>query len=134
VKRRGAAMFEAIAAIAIAAAVLTGVVQLLVLANRQLRISQQHALAAREAGNLMEDLMSRPWTEVTPDSASSVQLSQWCRDSLPDARLRVEVAAEGDADETRRIGIQIDWRNAANQRGQPVRLTAWRHRYEEAPP
>jgi len=131
-KRRGATVTEATIAIAIAAAVLAGVAQLVALASNQRRISERRATAVREVGNLMENLMSRPWAEITPEKLAAVELSNECSENLPDARLQVEVSSEGEGDEAKRIDIQIDWRNTANQRGEPVRLVAWRFSDEEA--
>ena len=125
-QRRGATVTEATIAIAIAAAVLAGVAQLMALASHQRRISERRAMAVREAGNLMENLMSRPWAEVTSEKLAAIELSDECSENLPDARLQVEVSSEGDDDQVKRIDVQIDWRNTANQRGEPVRLVAWR--------
>jgi hypothetical protein len=74
----------------------------------------------------MENLMSRPWAELTSEKLAAVELSDECSENLSDARLQVEVSSEGDDDDVKRIDIQIDWRNTANQRGEPVRLVAWR--------
>lgn len=129
-KRRGATMTEATIAVVIAAAVLAGVAQLVAMASHQRRVSEQRATAVREVGNLMENLMSRAWAEITPENAAAIELSNECSENLPDARLRVEVSSDGD--ESKRIDIRIDWRNTANQRGKPVQLTAWRFSDEEA--
>jgi hypothetical protein len=91
-------------------------------------------LAAREAGNLMEDLMSRPWSEITPENTAAVELSESCRQYLPDAQLRVEVVSEGQTEDVRRIDVRIEWRDWSNRRGEPVRLTAWKCRWEEKTP
>jgi hypothetical protein len=79
----------------------------------------------------MEDLMSRPWTDVTPEQVADTEPSEWCRQTLPDARFRVNVNSEGEEDEVKRISIEIDWQNASGARGESVRLVAWRYRYEE---
>jgi len=129
-KRRGTTVTEATIAVVIAAAVLTGVAQLVALASHQRRISERRAVAVREVGNLMENLMSRPWAEITTEKLADVELSDECSENLPDVRLHVEVSSEDD--EAKRIGVQIDWQNAADQRGEPVRLVAWRFSEEEA--
>ena len=131
-KRNGATIQEAMVAILIVAAVLVGVAQLLAMAASQRRNAQQRSLAAREAGNLMEDLMTRPWSDLTPDSLAEIQLSDPCLQRLPDAELRIEVGAENDSDEVRRVDVRIDWANAADQRCDPIRLVAWRFHDEEA--
>lgn len=130
-KRRGATIGEATIAIGLSVVVLGGVAQLVSVTSNQQRISEQRAAAVREVGNLMEDLMSRSWTDVTPEKMAEVEPSEWCRQTLPDATLGVDVKSEGESDEVKRISIQIDWRNTVGDRGEPVRLVAWRYRYEE---
>ena len=133
-RRNGATIQEAMVAILIVAAVLVGVAQLLALAASQRRNAQQRGLATREAGNLMEDLMTRPWSDLTPDSLAQIQLSEQCHQLLLDAELRIEVRPEDDMDQIRRIDIRIDWATAADRRTAPVQLVAWRPYGEEVAP
>jgi len=125
---------EAMIAIAIAIAALTGVAQLVAFVAHQVRVSERYAVARAEVGNLMEELMSRPWADLTPEDVAEIQLSEPCQRCLPDAELRVDMASENGSNDVHRIHLQIDWRDAANRRGDPVRLVAWRYRYEEAGP
>jgi len=133
-RRRGATIVEATIAFAISIAVLAGVTQLVALTSNQWRASELRTTAVREAGNLMEDLMSRPWADITAEDLAAVEPSDWCRQTLPDARIRVELNSEGEDDEIKRIGILVDWRNAAGDRAEPVRLVAWRFHDEESEP
>ncbi len=132
-RRGGATVPEAIVGMVIAIAVLAAVAQLLALASQQRRVAAQRAAAVREAGNLMEDLMSRPWADVTAEKLAAVALSESCQHNLPGGRLQVAVASE-DESTAKRIGIRIDWQNPSGQRGEPVRLTAWRYPDQEAKP
>lgn len=133
-RRGGATVPEAIVGMVIAIAVLAAVAQLLALASQQRRVAAQRAAAVREAGNLMEDLMSRPWADVTTEKLATVALSESCRRSLPGGRLQVAVESEDKPIAAQRIGIRIDWQQPSGQRGEPVRLTAWRYVDEEAKP
>jgi prepilin-type N-terminal cleavage/methylation domain-containing protein len=129
---RGVTLVESIVALAVAATLLSGIAQLLTLVSRQHRISEQRALAALEAGNLMEEWMSRPWSELTAESAATAEPSDWLRQSLPSPQLTVKAIDEGAAGEIRRIEIQINWLSPAGRPTDPLRLVAWRHRYPEA--
>ncbi len=133
-RRGGATVPEAIVGMVIAVAVLAAVAQLLALASQQRRVAAERAVAVREAGNLMEDLMSRPWADVTAEKLSEVALSDSSRRSLPGGRLQVTVASEDKPVTAKRIGIRIDWQNPSGQRGEPVRLTAWRYLDREPKP
>jgi len=130
-KRRGATIGEATIAIGLSVVVMGGVAQLVAVTSNQQRVSERRSTAVREIGNVMEDLMSRPWTDVTEEKVAVIEPSEWCRQTLPDARLGVDVKSEGEEDEIKRVSVQIDWQNAAGDRGEPVRLVAWRYRNEE---
>ena len=131
-EREGFILHEVLIAILIVLAAMVGVAQLLALVAQQRRLAQQRTAAVREAGNLMEDLASRPWAEITVERLADVRLSDACQRRLPDATLHVEVHSE-DAD-SQRISIRIDWPTGAGLRGEPVRLVAWRFRDEEVGP
>lgn len=133
-RRHGGIFLESTMAIVIAATALVGVAQILALAAHQRRAAEYRLLATHEAGNLMEDLMTRPWTQLTRELLEKEQLSAPCRERLPGGRLDVEIAAEGEASAALKIAIAIDWEVAANQRCSPVRLVAWRYNPREAAP
>lgn len=119
-------------ATALAIALLTGLAQLLGMVAQQRRLARQQAVAMTEAGNLMEELASRPWSQIDAKQTASLGLSEECRRVLPDGQLHVDVVAE-DLD-AKRISLRIDWRGAAGRRSEPVRLVAWKYRHEEAAP
>lgn len=119
-------------AVALSVAFVAGVAQMLATVAQQRRSMGQYTAAMNEAGNRMEELMSRPWTETTSEQAASLSLSPECRNRLPDGKLHVDIDEEGE--DTRRISIRIDWRRASGGRGEPVRLVGWKFRNEEAGP
>jgi Tfp pilus assembly protein PilV len=137
VRRRapaGVAVVEAIVALVIALAVLATVGQLLALAAGQRRAAAERAAAVREAGNLMEEVMARPWAQITPDNLAELSLSESCRQRLPGAQLQWETTIEDEPAGAKRISVRIDWQDRAGQRGEPVRLVAWRYPDEEPKP
>lgn len=131
-RRSGFLLQEAMMAVALALAGVVGIAQLLGMVAQQRRTAQQQVAAAGEAGNLMEDLASRRWNEITPQYAASLKLTEDCRRILPDGKLQVDVVSEDQ--DAKRISIRIDWQTASGQRGEPVRLLAWRFRDQEARP
>ena len=116
-------------AVALAMALIVGIAQLLTMVSQQRRLARQYAVAVREAGNLMEDLVSRSWADTTAERLASVDLSEACRRCLPDASVEVNVVPESD--DARRIGIRIEWLRAPGHRGRPVCLVGWKFRHEE---
>ena len=131
-RRSGFVLHEAIMGVAMAMAGVVGIAHLLGMVAQERRTADQQAAAAGEAGNLMEDIASRRWSEITPQHAASLKLSNECSRVLPDGKLQVDVTAEDQ--DTKRITIRIDWRTVSGQRSEPVRLAIWRFRDEEARP
>jgi len=137
VRRRasaGTTVVEAIVALVIALAVLATVGQLLSLAAGQRRATNQRATAVREAGNLMEHALARPWVEIRTEELTKLPLSASCRQGLPEAQVRWDVTEEDASAKAKRIRLAIDWQDSAGQRGDPVRLVAWRYADKEAQP
>lgn len=132
VRPAGFILHEALMAVALAMALVVGIAQLLTLVSQQRRLARQYAVAVREAGNLMEDFVSRSWVDTTPEQLASVELSEACRRCLPDASVEVNVVPESD--DVRRIGIRIEWLRAPGNRGRPVCLVGWKFRHEEDGP
>lgn len=136
--RRGAVIHETVAATLMAMLAIAGVAQLLAIDSRQWIAAQQRATAVREAGNLMEDLFSRPWSELSPGKTQVIELPETVTNVLPEAHAQVTFQTDEAAVDAVQILIQIDWRNVAGQRAVPVRLSAWkkgvRHLFLEATP
>jgi hypothetical protein len=127
-RRQGATIQEAIVSLLIVSVVLVLVVQLVAGIARQQRVHGQRWLALREVGNVMEQMMSRPWAELTSETAEKQRLSEEARRRLPGATLRVRVISEDERAEFRRITVQIAWPEKDTQPLAPVRLVAWRYR------
>jgi len=127
-------LLETTVAMVILLVAMIAVAQTVATVAMQRRIAEQRALATQEAANLMERIYSLPWGEATEEKISELQLSETCRQRLPDARLGVVVESTDDPVPGREIRIEIDWRDRAGKRGAPIRLTAWKYAKEEANP
>jgi len=132
IRPAGFVLQETIMAVALSLALVVGVAQLLSMVAQQRRLARQYAVAAQEAGNLMEDLVSRSWAQTSAEQLASVGLSPPCSRCLPDAKLALEVADENSG--VRRIRARIDWRRAPGRGGRPVCLVGWKFREEENVP
>jgi hypothetical protein len=132
--RRGAMLLETTVAMVILLVAMLAVAQTVATVAVQRRVAEQRALATQEAANLMERVYSLPWDEATEDKISEMQLSETCRQRLPDARLGVVVESAGERVPGREIRIEIDWQDRAGRRSAPVRLTAWKYAQQEANP
>ncbi len=130
-RQTGFILKETIMALALSTTLVVGAAELLVTVAHQRCAASRHFLAVREAGNLMEEFASRPWADLTEERLSAADLSDECRCCLPDAKLHVQLAEDGE--DARRIELAISWRRTAASRGEPVRLVGWKFREEERP-
>jgi hypothetical protein len=133
-RRNGALLVEVSVAAVVAAVATAGVVQLVLVANGQLRKRENQALIVREVGNLMEDLFSRPWEELSAPEPPEVQLSERLRQRIPNAQLELEITPDDDRPTSLRISIRVESSQLSNLTTGPVQLVAWRERIEEETP
>jgi hypothetical protein len=96
-----------------------------VAARQQAKTGRQDLLAA-EAANVMEELMSRPWSEIDADEPPVVALSDSCRQEVPQAELRVTIEPDSEHPTLRRISVCIQEPLSPGLSGVPVQLVAWR--------
>lgn len=134
-RRTAFTMTEMIVTLAITSTIMVGGAQLMTFATRHGREVDNRRLAATEAGNLMEQLMTQPWDTLIPDAPALAELtlSDNCRQALPDSQLTVTVADDA-ASHARRITIHIDWATNATHRSPGVRVVAWRYPQQETQP
>jgi hypothetical protein len=128
--RKGSATIEMIIAVVLATTVLVSVAQLMSRATRQHRVLDRRDLATGEVANIMEDLMSRSWDQVSPEHELKIALSPASREALEDAVLDIKIATVGDDPNVRRISVELSWLAAGQRRCKPICLTAWRYRLE----
>jgi len=126
--RKGFTIAELVVAIAIGVAAMSCIAQLLYQATRQAQAAARRQVVSLEVANIMEQLMVRSWQEITAANAPEVELSEACRQVLPEARLQLEILPEDDELEARRITVTVSGAMAGGQVDQSVRLTAWRYR------
>lgn len=126
ISRRGTITHEAIVAVIMATAAIVGTAEVLAVISYQRRDLERRSLASREAGNLMEEIAARPWTDLTEDALSELSLSAECVSVLREPRLKIAVAEE-DGGVGKQISIEIDWLTSHDQRVTPQQLVAWRY-------
>lgn len=133
-QHRGTTITEAVATVALAMMVVVGVSQLLNLVARQWSSAEQRSLALREASNVLEDLLSCPWAELTASQPAAREVSSSAQLLLPQARLAVTAGPEAKQSDAWKIRVEVSWLDQSGRRSPPVQLTAWRYRTEEVRP
>jgi hypothetical protein len=132
-RRTGSLLHETTTALLIVMAVVGGAYEMLHIVAKQRRFADQRTMATLEAGNLMEELASRKWSDIAAGTPK-LDLSQACRARLPEAELHLAVIAEENDSNARRITISIDWQSQDGRRCEPVQLVAWRYQPLESKP
>ena len=113
--------------IGVAILVVVAVAQLVAVIASQRHVAAQTRLATREVANAMEHLLAASWSELNPEAPPEVLVSAAAAERLDEPRLSVVVTQEEADVRVKQIEVRIDWLNRGGQRGEPVRLVAWRH-------
>ena len=127
--RRGSMFLEACMSLAVLAAAFVAVAQLTALVAQQRQALEQRRWATREAANLMERIMARPWDELTPEQLAPLAESLAAERSLRGGQVAIEVL-DHEQPAAREVRVRIAWRNPAQQVERPVELIAWKHRLQ----
>jgi hypothetical protein len=109
--RRGFAMLEALAVLALLTVVVTMVTEVGVwlLGERQRTLVRQEAVET--AANMLEAARAVPWDELGPDWAKAQHLPESLA-KLPESRLVVRVSPEPGHPRTKRVSVAIHARPA----------------------
>ncbi len=126
--RVGFTVVEVAAAAAILAAVFVFVAQaaLWTAANRSAIDRRQSALV--EAENVMEQLTSLPWAELTAETAAKVTLSPSAAERFGNQALTSTVTSSEDQPGAKRIVVQVRYSDGDQVDARRVRLVAWAYR------
>ena len=130
---RGVTLIEVSVSILLVASLGSLIVGALVSRARQQRAIDRRELVVAEAGNLMEQLTSLSWNDLTRERLAPLKLSDNLRQSIPAATLAVVLEPSAEKPEAKRISIQIEYPGGAGQAARPVRLRSWVYRVEPTP-
>ena len=132
--RRGFTLLELSVACVLLAVAMVVALQLLGWVALERRAAERRQWAIQEVANVMEHFTARGWENATLDQAKAIQLSKPAREVLPDAELMVAVTTPESVPATKRISVELKWRNRAGEFDAPVRLTTWLYRHGGASP
>src|SRR5487761_1402623 len=128
--RRGFTMIESCAAAAMLAATLAMVVSLLAAVARQRQAAALHARAVIAADNLLERITSEPYEAITVQRIDELQHAAAIAEMLPDATVKVKLAAEAGSPPGRRIDVDLAWRTTGAGPVSRHRVATWVYRAE----
>jgi len=124
--RPGFTVLELTITLGVLAVMLLVVGQSVALVAQQRRITQRRELAARTAENVMERVFAKPWNELNTEQLAEVKLPEDVKRDLPGAALKLDVTELEGPPRSRRIQVEVAWKDAAGLVAKPARLVAWR--------
>jgi len=127
-RKAGVSLVELIVAMVLLGTVVTIVVPALGWMGVQNRLALQRDEAVQGLHNLMDELTSRPYSELTMEAIEKVELPPQLIKQLPGAKLQTEIQETEPG--VKRIHLQLSWNQRNGNPLAPIRLTAWVHQTE----
>lgn len=97
------------------------------------RATDRQRIALREATNLLEQVATRPWADLVPESLNQLALTDTAKAHLPEATLTFDVAEQTEPIVSKRVAVQVRWLPKPGRPTESVRLVAWFPRREVRP-
>ena len=126
-------MVETAVALVVLAAAMVALAQLVTLAGRQRRQSEERRIALQEVANQAEQLALLRWEDVAADKLRTWQASPELAAAIPHAACQISVSEEPGSPAGQRIQLRVAWTNAAGQEVEPAELTIWKFATEAQP-
>jgi prepilin-type N-terminal cleavage/methylation domain-containing protein len=123
--RRGYTLLEVLVAGLVLGVALTSSARLMHALHLKHRQLQHRLQALTEAENVLERLTATPWDELTPAGVAEHRLSNTARQRLPDGELTIEIVDEAAAPASKRVVVEVSWRDVRGEPTAPLRLAAW---------
>jgi prepilin-type N-terminal cleavage/methylation domain-containing protein len=123
--RHGFTLVELIAAAAMLAVLLATTLKMLHVLGDQQQAADRRALAEQAVEVVGEQIGNLPWDQLTTEAAKRIAIPAPLESHLPGAKLEVSVEAESAPVASKRIRIELTWKNLQGQPSAPVRLTCW---------
>jgi len=118
-------LLELAIAVFILGSLMSAVAYLLIHASLWQRESQNRALAAVEASSLLEQCVSLPRAERTPEKLTELARARQAEALLPGESVDVSLQDADAAANGKRIAVEIRWKTPSGNLQGPVRLATW---------
>lgn len=124
-RRKGVVLYEVIAAFALLGVLVALVAEMLTTTATARRAADRRAVALQAAANVAERSKTIPWEDWTDEGLARAGLASAVTEALPDAQLKLSLAASESGPPARRLDIEIAWPAASGHAEAPVRLSHW---------
>jgi len=91
----------------------------------QQRNQSRQLLALQELSNQLELWSTRPYSELTPDTAKAAELPESVRQQLPEATLTVSITEAAGTPPGKRLQASLNWTRSTATTLPPLSLTTW---------
>jgi hypothetical protein len=108
--------------------------QLLGAAADQHRAADVRQCAILELGNVVEQVMARPWAELTEAAAGQEKLAPSAQRQLPGAELKIAVVTEAKDPSAKRVTATLRWQDAKGKYVAPLSVTTWKYKIADGLP
>ncbi len=126
-RRRGFGLIEMAVAGALFLAMVLITIQLIGWVATERQAVNRREVATRALGNLIEQILARPWTEISTESITSVAASMNGSRSTGRGQIRAQVidgpAVDGRG--SKKVVAELVWPDHDKRVGASVRLVAW---------
>jgi type II secretory pathway pseudopilin PulG len=129
--RRGMTLVETGVSLVVLMVAMMALAQLVGMAARQRRASQERQLAIQEVANQAERIAVLPYDQVAAEKLTSWEPSAEVSAAIPRIVCRAIVSDEEGSPPARRVQLRVTWTNGVGQEVEPVELTVWRFRPEK---
>lgn len=136
--RVGFTLTELIIALMLLSTITVVLLPLMVTVGAQRRAAETRQCALIVAENLLDDLVARPWEEVTQEKITALIAATPSADArlsvtLPGLERNVMITEFADQG-MKQVAVQLRWRNRQGDFTAPLNLSAWKFAPVEAAP
>lgn len=124
--RSGFILIELGAAVIVITAVFALTLQCVHFAQEMRRASHQHEVALAEANNVVEQIYTWQYDELTDERLSQISISDQAATALPKSQLKVMLDDLDNTSRGSRVTVDVQWSGGAGRPPRSVRITAWR--------
>lgn len=123
--RRGFTLVEMMVAGVLLMTIAMVVVPSIYWVHRQHRQTEHRQLAIVEVENMMERVVALPFNDISQTKVDKFVLSESALSQLVNPKLEIKISDSNGLLQTKKIQIQLEWKNYQGMNMAPVRLTSW---------
>lgn len=125
ISRPGFTLIELLVAMILLGIMMSTMVPLLGWSKKQREAANTRMVVVQETANILERFSARPWRKITPETAETIQLSDRTATLLSEPLLKITVIAVASDPPSKRINVELSWKNRQGKRLPAEQLTSF---------